>query len=194
MAIPRRSLSRISKSKPALRCQFSFSDGRYCRMPRAADHPEYCVHHSREDRQLLEAERIGELLAATPSGEFLTATDVNSVLGKLYTAIAQNRIPPRNAALMAYIGQLLLQSTRAIKDEIMNAQGYTTWCKVSKRALTEKLPQPPSSQKLIVSPEEPSAPPIDPSLSNPEYEAKNDESRLLEDLKAATQVFIPRKL
>jgi hypothetical protein len=45
-----------------------------------------------------------------------------------------------------------------------------------------------------VSPEEPSAPPIDPSLSNPEYEAKNDESRLLEDLKAATQVFIPKKL
>src|ERR1700740_3280722 len=75
------------------RCQFTFSDGRNCRMPRAADHHSYCVHHSREDRQLLEAERIGDLLAASPSGEYLTATDVNSVLGKLYTAIALNRIP-----------------------------------------------------------------------------------------------------
>ena len=149
MTFPRSSSTCVSKRKPTPRCNFAFSDGRYCRMPRAADHPEYCIHHSREDRQLLETERIGELLAATPSGEFLTATDVNSVLGKLYTAIALNRIPHRNAALMAYVGQLLLHSTSAIKDEIMNAKGYTTWCKVSRKALTEKLPQPPPTKSAL---------------------------------------------
>jgi hypothetical protein len=46
---------------PRPRCRFSFSDGRYGRMPRAVDHPEYRIQHSREDRQLLETERIGEL-------------------------------------------------------------------------------------------------------------------------------------
>jgi hypothetical protein len=232
MTFPRSSRTRVSKRKPTPRCNFAFSDGRYCRMPRAADHPEYCIHHSREDRQLLETERIGELLAATPSGEFLTATDVNSVLGKLYTAIALNRIPHRNAALMAYVGQLLLHSTSAIKDEIMNAKGYTTWCKVSRKALIEKLPQPPpmksalpvdleperadeaseendEEEEEIVEPQggqgnfaqeaeeeyEVTAPAVfDPSSFNEEYDAKNNESRLLSDLKAATQVLHPKKL
>ncbi len=254
MVFPRRSLPRTAKVSPAARCCFSFSDGRYCRMPRAADHPEYCIHHSREDRQLLEAERIGELLAATPSGEFLTATDVNSVLGKLYTAIALNRIPLRNAALMAYVGQLLLNSTTAIKSEIMNAHSYTSWCKVSRKALTEKLPQPPPTKSALPvdfqsdSTDEPSEengeendeeadtaaehedegqdaegqggedqdgedqdggnfdaqaeeehevsepPGIDPSSFNEEYDAKNNESRLLSALKAHTQVLHPKKL
>jgi hypothetical protein len=232
MTFPRSSCTRVSKRKPTPRCNFAFSDGRYCRMPRAADHPEYCIHHSREDRQLLETERIGELLAATPSGEFLTATDVNSVLGKLYTAIALNRIPHRNAALMAYVGQLLLHSTSAIKDEIMNAKGYTTWCKVSRKALTEKLPQPPPTKSAlpvdleperadeasdendeeeeeIVEPQdnegnfaqdaeeeyEVTQPHVfDPSSFNEEYDAKNNESRLLSDLKARTQVLHPKKL
>lgn len=245
MVFPRRSLSRTAKIPPTARCCFSFSDGRYCRMPRAADHPEYCIHHSREDRQLLETERIGALLAATPSGEFLTATDVNSVLGKLYTAIALNRIPHRNAALMAYVGQLLLNSTQAIKSEIMNAQSYTSWCKISRNALTDPLPQPPPTKSALpvdLQPdttdelpeendnendeaentveehrdegpdgeeqdqgnfaqeppeehEEVSEPPgIDPSSFNEEYDAKNNESRLLSDLKAATQVLHPKKL
>jgi hypothetical protein len=232
MVFPRRSLSRTAKNPPTARCCFSFSDGRYCRMPRAADHPEYCIHHSREDRQLLETERIGALLAATPSGEFLTATDVNSVLGKLYTAIALNRIPHRNAALMAYVGQLLLNSTQAIKSEIMNAQSYTSWCKISRNALTDPLPQPPpmksalpidlepehadeasdendEEEEEIVEPQdnegnfaqeaeeeyEVTAPAVfDPSSFNEEYDAKNNESRLLSDLKAATQVLHPKKL
>jgi hypothetical protein len=49
---------------------------------------------------------------------------------------------------MSYVGQLLLHSTRASKDEIMNAQGYSTWCKVTRKALTWKLlhPPPPSRQ------------------------------------------------
>jgi hypothetical protein len=232
MVFPRRSLSRTAKNPPTARCCFSFSDGRYCRMPRAADHPEYCIHHSREDRQLLETERIGALLAATPSGEFLTATDVNSVLGKLYTAIALNRIPHRNAALMAYVGQLLLNSTQAIKSEIMNAQSYTSWCKISRNALTDPLPQPPPMKSALpvdLEPEpadeaskendeeeeevveehdaegnsaqeaeeeyEVTTPAVfDPSSFNEEYDAKNNESRLLSDLKARTQVLHPKKL
>jgi hypothetical protein len=65
--------------------------------------------------------------------------------------MALNRIPHRNVALMAYVGQLLLHSTRPIKEEVMNAQGYSTWCKVSRKALTEKLPQlPPPKSALPV--------------------------------------------
>jgi hypothetical protein len=120
-------------------------------MPRAADHHSYCVHHSREDRQLLEAERIGELLAASPSGEYLTATDINSVLGKLYTAIALNRIPYRNAALLAYVGQLLLQSTSTVKTEITSGHDHKTWRALAHKALTSDLPQPPPSTVTLQS-------------------------------------------
>jgi hypothetical protein len=136
---------------------------------------------------------------------------------------------------MAYVGQLLLQSTQSIKDEIMNAKGYTTWCKVSRKALTERLPQPPPTKFALpvdLEPEpaaeaseendededtveeqsdeqpdegnfdqapeeeyEVTAPPVfDPSSFNEEYDAKNNESRLLSDLKVASQVLHPKKL
>jgi len=69
-------------------CCFSYSDGRQCRMLRHRDHPGLCPFHSREERQALESERIGTELAATLSGHFLTATDINHVFGKVFTALA----------------------------------------------------------------------------------------------------------
>ena len=133
---------------------------------------------------------------------------------------------------MAYVGQLLLNSTQAIKNEIMNAQNYSAWCRVSRNALTEKLPQPPPMESAlpvdfqpadteevseendqetqeIVEPQdtegnfaqeaeeeyEVTAPTVfDPSSFNEEYDAKNNESRLLSDLKELTQVLHPKKL
>jgi hypothetical protein len=135
-----------SKSAPKprfSRCQFSYSDGRRCRMLRASDHSTLCVYHSREERQLLEAERIGQLLAASPSGGYLTATDVNPVLGKLYTAIAQNRIPPRNAATLAYVAQLLLHSINIAQSEIINARGSDFWRSLVRNTLNCPMPLPP---------------------------------------------------
>lgn len=79
------------------RCAFETSDGRRCRLPRSAEHASLCVFHSREEQQLLESRKVGAELAATITGNFLTATDINYVLGKVFTAAAQNRIPVRNA-------------------------------------------------------------------------------------------------
>src|SRR6266496_3561131 len=74
-------------------CLFSFSDGRQCRMLRHKDHTTLCIFHARAERQLIEADKLGREIASPPSGEYLTAVDVNHVLGKLFAAVAQNRLP-----------------------------------------------------------------------------------------------------
>ena len=83
-------------------CHFSFADGRRCRMLRHPDHRGLCPFHSREERQQLESERIGTELAATLTGHFLTASDIDHVLGKVFTALAQDRISVRKAHTLCY--------------------------------------------------------------------------------------------
>ena len=67
--------------------------------------------------QLIEAEVFGEELAETITGDFMTATDLNHALGKLYTALAQNRISSRNANALARIGRTMLSTIPGIKTE-----------------------------------------------------------------------------
>jgi hypothetical protein len=116
-------------------CQFPFADGRKCRMLRYQDHPTLCLFHARQEEQLLASERLGAELSASLTGNFLTATDINFVLGKLFTALAQNRIPPRNAATLAYIGQLLLHSLRSVKEEYKFHYKFETWEHMLNRAI-----------------------------------------------------------
>jgi hypothetical protein len=116
-----------SASNDSHLCQFQFADGRKCRMLRHKDHATLCLFHARDEMQLLESQRLGAEIAASLTGRFMTATDVNFVLGKLFTAIAQNRIPPRNAAILAYVGQLLLHSVQGIKDEYKFKFEFTDW-------------------------------------------------------------------
>ncbi len=109
------------------RCQFETSDGRRCRMLRHNGHPTLCLFHARDEMQLLESQRLGAEISASVTGEFMTSTDINFVLGKLFTALAQNRIPPRNAAVLAYIGQLMLHSLPGVKREYPFTYNYETW-------------------------------------------------------------------
>src|SRR5215471_19241692 len=121
-------------------CCFSYSDGRRCRMLRHRDHPGLCPFHSREERQALESERIGSELAASHTGHFLTASDINHVLGKVFTALAQDRISVKKAKALAYLGQLMLQSIPTVKDETKFKYTYETWSKMIENA--KKLPKP----------------------------------------------------
>jgi hypothetical protein len=120
---PARKLASRNQSN---RCNHLTSDGRRCRMPRSETHPALCLMHAREEQQLLELDRIGAELASL-SGHFKTSTDVNHVLGKLFTLLANNRIPPRNAATLAYIGQLLLCTLPKVKQEFTSAHDLRAW-------------------------------------------------------------------
>jgi len=120
-----------SRTRNAIRestlCKFPFADGRRCRMLRHPSHPSLCPFHARAELQLRESHRLGAELATTISGDFMTATDINHALGKLYTAVAQDRIPARNAATLAYIGQLLLSSDPSVKTECKFSYKFDQW-------------------------------------------------------------------
>ena len=121
-------------------CHFSYADGRRCRMLHHRDHPGLCPFHSREERQAIESERIGTELAATLTGHFHTAADINHVLGKVFTALAQDRISVRKAATLAYAAQLMLQSIPTVKAETKFEYTYNSWQKMIDKAT--KLPAP----------------------------------------------------
>ena len=105
----------------------------------------------------MESDRLGSELAATLTGRFMTATDINFALGKLYKAIAQNRIPPRNASNLAFVGKLLLLSLRDLKDEYEFEYDYEQWEKMDSEAkplsnppsLTPREPQPTNSVAVV---------------------------------------------
>ena len=107
-------------------CRFSFRDGRTCRLPRWNKHRTLCIYHARSEQPLLAADQAARQLVSL-SGDFRTASDINHVLGKLFSLVAQNRIPRRNAVALAYIAQLLLQSLPEVRSEIRNTLGYRAW-------------------------------------------------------------------
>jgi hypothetical protein len=71
--------------------------------------------------------RLGAEVAATFTGDFLTAADINHVMGKVFTALAQNRIPQRTAATLAYLGQVMLLSLPMAKKETKFVYSYEAW-------------------------------------------------------------------
>jgi hypothetical protein len=120
-----------SHQQSAPRCQFSFSDGRHCRLPRAQHDPRFCLHHTANNVKAKKARkrsRAGQAIELkTPSGNFTTATDLNYALSQVFRSLAQNRIRPRNAAALGYLGQLLLQTLPGVKSEFSNTFGYRAW-------------------------------------------------------------------
>src|SRR6266849_1556013 len=132
------------------RCQFETSDGRRCRMLRHNGHPAFCLFHAHDEMQLLESERLGSEIASSITGEFMPATDINFVLGKLFTALAQNRIPPRDAAVLAYIGQLMLHSLPGVKREYPFHYKYEVWNKMLEEATVLSDYTPDSAPAALV--------------------------------------------
>jgi hypothetical protein len=125
----------------ATRCQFRFSDGRRCRMLRSPDHSSFCAFHARQELQILESQRLGGEISASLHGDFLTAMDINHVLGKLFIAVAQDRIPARKASVLTYLGQVLLSSLPHVKQEFPFYYKSEHWNKVLANAAALSAPR-----------------------------------------------------
>jgi len=88
------------------RCQYTFTDGRQCRMFRMPKHPDFCLMHWQQEEESLPRRNLGlELLGA--NDRVLTTADVNLALSRLFRLVAEGRVSPRTAATLAYIGQQL---------------------------------------------------------------------------------------
>jgi hypothetical protein len=141
-----------SSTGVATRCQFHFSDGRSCRMLCSPAHSSFCAFHARQERQLLESQRLGGEISTSLHGDFLTATDINHVMGKLFIAAAQDRVPLRKATALAFLGQVLLSSLPHVKQEFPFSYKFDHWNNVLDNAAP--LSSPPSLTDPNSSPED----------------------------------------
>jgi hypothetical protein len=108
-------------------CLFSFTDGRRCRTPRTARHPHFCFCHAQKETKSQAAEKLGKDLAYFFSGDYLSACDLNTALGRLIPAVIRGQIKPRLARTVACMLQTLLQSTLLAPHEYINAFGTDGW-------------------------------------------------------------------
>jgi hypothetical protein len=114
-------MSNRSNDRASL-CSFTFADGRQCRTPRTA-HPYLCAFHARKDAQALAGEAAGKDIAYHLSGSFVSACDLSSALGRLFSAVAQGQVKPKTASTLAYLGQTLVQALPLAQHEYVNAYG-----------------------------------------------------------------------
>jgi hypothetical protein len=132
-----------SKDRSSL-CSFTFADGRRCRTPRRAGHPHLCFFHARREAQSLAAEQAGRDISSFLSNSYLSACDLSSALGRLFSAVAQGQVRPKTATSLAYLGQTLLQSIQLAQHEYINAFGTDSWREAicSSFAPSPALPKP----------------------------------------------------
>jgi hypothetical protein len=110
------------------RCRHKTASGRRCeRQPTSVDYG-FCGIHAAEAQKFRDAEATAiasELLGCESNfGDLIV---VNQVLGKLFTLVAQGRIPVSTAALLTQIGQLLLQGLQGSHSDVRLAEVNNAW-------------------------------------------------------------------
>src|SRR5712691_3926442 len=103
----------------SLRCIHRTPAGRQCRRFAADAHSALCPQHRAEQNQVQAADHYLHLTRRFH--DFQTAQGINHSLHNLYELLAQNRISTRRAAVLAYIGSLLLRTLPQIDAD--NAAG-----------------------------------------------------------------------
>jgi hypothetical protein len=107
---------------PSIRCAHRTPAGRRCRLPVSDPRSGLCPQHCAAQQQVEAADHYLHL--TTKFQYFQTAQGINHSLGNLYQLLAQNRISPRRAAVLAYINSLLLRTLPQIDAD--NAAGIKT--------------------------------------------------------------------
>jgi hypothetical protein len=98
-------------------CNFRFANGNHCTMPAHPEHNGLCLSHATIHRRTFHREDYLLRELASPAGDSITQIDIKHVLGKLFDALASNRVSPRRASTLAYIAHLLIQSQKGAKRE-----------------------------------------------------------------------------
>lgn len=126
-----------------LRCKFSFSDGRQCRMPRAAHHAYLCAHHASKEAAAAGATSFPELEALC--ADLTTAANINRAVSRVFLLLAQGRMTERQALSFAALARLLLRTLPAIRDEWLAAFGRTAYSDSLKAKLLPAAAAPPEN-------------------------------------------------
>ncbi len=149
-------------------CAFTFADGRQCRAPRHSRNPHYCYFHAQKEAESLAKKQYGEAISTFFYGNYLTACDFASAMGRVFSAVANGHIKPRTATSLAYLGQTLNQSIKIAQDEYANVFGGAAWREKVAACVEPPAPppQPPPQQTPVPQPAQPA--PATPATSSPD--------------------------
>jgi hypothetical protein len=114
---------RTSLNSSASRCQFTFADGRQCRMRQA----HFCSQHSPKQKRGADGAALKAPELEALCSDLTTTTSINRALAQTFLLMAQGRISRKDAVAFGYLSQLLLQSISGVRAEYVAAFGYRQW-------------------------------------------------------------------
>src|SRR6267378_1327113 len=121
------SMSSLSAKDRVSLCSFTFSDGRRCRTPRTGKNPRFCFYHAQKEARARATKKLGKDLAYFFSGDYLSACDLSTALGRLIPAVVRGDVKPKTAHTVAYLAQTLMQAIHLSQREYINAFGTEGW-------------------------------------------------------------------
>ncbi len=120
-------MSSLSPKDRVSLCRFTFADGRCCRTPRSSSHPHFCFDHAQKEARARAAETLGKDLDYFFSGDYLSACDLSTALGRLIPAVLRGEVKPRAARTVAYLAQTLMQAIHVSQHEYCEAFSSDAW-------------------------------------------------------------------
>jgi len=146
-------MSSLSPKDRVSLCSFTFSDGRRCRTPRVAKHPRFCFYHAQKEARARTAKKLGKDLAYFFSGDYLSACDLSTALGRLIPAVVRGDVKPKTAHTVAYMAQTLMQSIHISEQEYINAFGTDGWRKSVRNSVKSnynyRFPPDPAPELVV---------------------------------------------
>ncbi len=149
------------------RCTYRTDTGRRCRLSVSDAQSGLCRQHLAEQIQEQAADHRLQLIRNFQG--FQTAQGINHSLKHLYELLAQNRISPRRASVLAYINSLLLRTLPAIDADRAAGIIDPTKPKPITIPVPEQVIDSGADSELDLAPEPPAAsstPPHKPRVSD----------------------------
>ena len=97
----------------APRCQYRTPSGRQCRLAAAEGDSLYCPRHSVAESG---SDNLSKVLALGDK-TLQSVSGVHHALSRVFTLLAEDRISARRAAVLAYVGGLLLRNLTYMDSE-----------------------------------------------------------------------------
>ena len=115
-------------------CIHTFADGRRCKMPQSPNNYGLCYFHAHQLAQKAATERASRQIDRFLDTSILTAGELSATFSALFSATVRGYIKPKTARTLAYLGQLMLQTHVAARDEWRGAYG-SQWVKLFNNGL-----------------------------------------------------------
>jgi hypothetical protein len=112
----------LSEDRASL-CSFTFADGRHCRMLRSRN-ANYCLYHL---QKVGGADPTVSPISEPVAGDYVPATALSQSLSRVFCAVAEGRMDPKQAIALARIATALLKSITGSTKEFQECYKERYW-------------------------------------------------------------------